>query len=223
MAVVSSHTAAWAQTPAAASSPSSLPIGTPLTIVADETVDPRVRPGSEFRAHLRDPLTLGDQLVATAGTPARLIVTGKEIAKDGTPTYRIAIVGLNLGLAGTLPVRPDTAAVGRIAAGMDIPATTLAIVGIDEGKVRVVVPLPFKLSNEPPAAGYTPAPLRTAGPILNNRRRPSRSRSPAPSPTPSASPAASASPPAAPSAPPAASSSAAPTPTPTPAPQPAST
>jgi hypothetical protein len=173
----------WAQSPPAAAV---LPIGTPLTIVSDDAVDARVRPGSEFRAHLRDPLTLGDTLVATAGTPARLVVTGKDLAKDGTPSYRIAIVGLNLGLAGTLPVRPDTPTVQHIAAGTAIPATTLAALGFEAGKVRVALPLPFKLSNEPPNGGYTPAPLRTAAPIMN-RRRPTPS--PAPSSTTPASPA----------------------------------
>jgi hypothetical protein len=182
------RTAAWAQSPAAASA---LPIGSPLTIVSDDTVDGRVRPGSEFRAHLRDPLTLGDTLVATAGTPARLVVTAKDIAKDGTASYRIAIVGLNLGLAGTLPVRPDSPVVEHIKAGMPIPATTLAAVGFEAGKVRVALPLPFKLSNEPPNGGYTPAPLRTASPIVNRRRSsptpvPSTAPTPSPSPAPSA-------------------------------------
>jgi len=161
-----------------------LPIGSPLTIVSDDTVDARVRPGSEFRAHLRDPLTLGDTLVATAGTPARIIVTAKDAGKDGNPQYHIAIVGLNLGLAGTLPVRPDQPTLDHLTAGTAIPAKTLAAVGFEEGKIRVAVPLPFKLSNEPPYSGYTPAPLRTAGPIINNnRRRPGASPSPSPSPS----------------------------------------
>jgi hypothetical protein len=141
-----------------------------------------VRPGSEFRAHLRDPLTLGDTLVATAGTRARLVVTSKDLAKDGSPSYHIAIVGLNLGLAGTLPVRPTTPTVERINAGMAIPATTLAALAFVSGKVRVALPLPFKLSNEPPNGGYTPAPLRTAGPVISNgnsRRHATPSPSPA--------------------------------------------
>jgi hypothetical protein len=119
---------------------------------------------------LRDPLVLGDTLVATAGAPARLVVTAKDTAKDGTPNYHIAITGLELGLAGRLPVRPTMPIVEHIAAGMAIPAQTLAVVGFLEGKIRVAVPLPFKLSNEPPASGYTPAPLRTAAPIINRRR-----------------------------------------------------
>lgn len=179
--VLITRSAAWPQSPAAASV---LPIGSPLTIISDDTVDGRVRPGSEFRAHLRDPLALGDTLVATAGTPARLVVTAKDIAKDGTPSYHIAIVGLNLGLAGTLPVRPNTPTVERITAGMAIPATTLAALGFEAGKVRVALPLPFKLSNEPPNGGYTPAPLRTAGPIISRRRA---TPTPAASPPPSAS------------------------------------
>ncbi len=188
-----SGAAARAQTPAAVTS---LPIGSPITIISDETVNDRVRPGSEFRAHLRDPLTLGATLVAPAGTTARIVVIVKD-PKDGTPGYHIAITGLNLGLAGTLPVRPVTPTVGQITTGMAIPATTLAIVGFEQGKVRVALPLPFPLSNEPPVTGYTPAPLRTAGPIMN-RRRPGRSPSPSPSPTASApSPVGSASPAAA--------------------------
>jgi hypothetical protein len=157
-----------------------------------------VRPGSEFRAHLRDSLELGGTLVATAGTRARLVVTSKDLANDGTPSYHIAIVGLNLGLAGTLPVRPNTPTVERISTGMAIAATTLASLAFVAGKVRVALPLPFKLSNEPPNGGYTPAPLRTASPIINSRngRRhatPSPSASASPSAPPaSASPAASA-------------------------------
>jgi hypothetical protein len=181
--VLTTRSAAWAQPRAA----SVLPIGSPLTIIVDDTVDRRVRPGSEFRAHLRDPLTLGDTLVATAGTPAKLIVTSKDVAKDGTPSYHIAIVGLNLGLAGTLPVRPNAPTVERISAGMAIPATTLAALGYEAGKVRVALPLPFKLSNEPPNGGYTPAPLRTAAPIIN-RRRSTPTSAPAPSATTSAAP-----------------------------------
>jgi hypothetical protein len=179
MVIFVSHTIAGAQSPAMAPA---LPIGSPLTIIADETVDPRVRPGSEFRAHLRDPLTVGGTLVATAGTAARLVVTAKETAKDGAPAYRIAIIGLNLGLAGTLPVAPTTPTVGHVTAGMAIPATTLAAVGFEQGKIRVVVPLPFKLSNESPNGGYTPAPLRTAGPVITRRGKPG----PSPTPTPSA-------------------------------------
>jgi hypothetical protein len=141
---------------------------------------------------LRDPLTLGDTLVATAGTPARLVVTAKDIGKDGTASYHIAIIGFNLGLAGTLPVRPNTPTVEHISAGMAIPATTLAALGFEAGKVRVALPLPFKLSNEPPNGGYTPAPLRTAAPIINRRR--ATPSPPAASPSSSASPSTSASP-----------------------------
>ncbi len=183
--MVVTSTAAWAQSPAAVSSP--VAIGSPVTIVADETVDPRVRPGSEFRAHLRDPLTLGGTLVATAGTPARLVVTAKETGKDGTPRYHIAIIGLHLGLAGTLPVKPVMTTVERIVTGMDIAATTLASIGYEAGKIRVAIPLPFKLSNDPPIGAYTPTPLRTAAPIVN-RRKPSASPSPVASPTTPASP-----------------------------------
>jgi hypothetical protein len=183
--VLLTRSAAWAQPPAATSV---LPIGSPLTIISEETVDPRVRPGSEFRAHLRDPLTLGDTLVATAGTRARLVVTSKVLSKDGTPSFHIAVVGLDLGLAGTLPVRPNTPTVEQIKAGMAIPATTLAALAFVAGKVRVALPLPFKLSNEPPNGGYTPAPLRTASPIINNNRN--NRRHPTPSPSPSASPSA---------------------------------
>jgi hypothetical protein len=199
--------AAWAQPPAAAAS---LPIGSPLTIISDETIDPRVRPGSEFRAHLRDSLTLGDTLVATAGTPARLVVTAKDSAKDGTPNYRIAIVGLNLGLPGMLPVRPVTPTVERIAVGQAIPATTLAAVAFEEGKLRVAVPLPFTLSNELPNGGYTPAPLRTAGPIINRRRG---TPAPVPAPSASASPTGAPLPPAG-NPPPGATPTASPLPTP---------
>ncbi len=144
---------------------------------------------------MRDPLTVGDTLVATAGTPARIVITGKETAKDGSTNLRIAIIGLNLGLAGMLPVRPTSPTVERLSAGMAIAATTLAAVGFDEGKVRVAAPLPFKLSNDPPNTTYTPAPLRTAAPIIN-RRKPTSAPPGAPgaSPTPANAPSASASP-----------------------------
>jgi hypothetical protein len=158
-----------------------------LTIVSDETVDSRVRPGSEFRAHLGESLSFGQTLVATAGTPARLVVTSKETGKDGTFRYHIAIIGLKLGLAGTLPVKPESPVVERVAAGMSIAATTLASVDYEQGKLRVTIPLPFKLSTEAPNGGFTPAPLRTASPIVP-RRKPSRGPSPSPSPAASAEP-----------------------------------
>jgi hypothetical protein len=185
LSLVATHSAAaWAQSRAAESS---LPIGTPIAIVSDETVKPGVRPGSQFRAHLRDPIELGTTLVAPAGTAAHLIVVSTETGIGGTPAYRIAIVDLNLGLAGILPVRPQSPIVAAIVAGMTIPASTLAAIALEAGKVRVEVPLPFPLSNEPPAANYTPAPLRTANPSFNQPR--SRRRSgPSPSPSPTTAP-----------------------------------
>ncbi len=188
LSLVATHAAAaWAQSRAAESS---LPIGSPITIVSDEAVKPGVRPGSEFRAHLRDPIQVGATLVALAGTPARIIVVAKETSTTGAAGYRIAIDDLKLGLAGILPVRPDSAVVDAITAGLEIPATTLATVAVEDGKVRIDVPLPFPLSNEPPASDYTPAPLRTANPALlqpRRRRRPGASPSPSPSPSPSGS------------------------------------
>jgi len=185
LSLVATHAAAaWAQSRAA---DSSLPIGSPLTIVSDEAVKPGVRPGSEFRAHLRDPIQVGATLVAVAGTPARIIVVSKETGATGAVSYRIAIDDLKLGLAGILPVRPDSPVVDTITAGLEIPAATLATVDVADGKVRVDVPLPFPLSNEPPASDYTPAPLRTANPALlqprGGRRRPGASPSPTPSPS----------------------------------------
>lgn len=123
-------------------------------------------------------------------------------------------MGLRLGVAGTLPVKPDSPVVERIAAGMPIAATTLASVGFEQGKIRVAIPLPFKLSNETPNGGYTPAPLRTAAPII-----PRRKPTPVPTPTAEASlspvPAPTASPDSAPSGAPHAATPPAPLPTPT--------
>ncbi len=195
---MTAHTAARAQTPAAATS---LPIGTPLTVIAEQTVDAHVRPFSVFRVHLRDPLTLSRTLVAIAGTPARLVVTSKDVTPMGITRFHISIIGLNLGVAGTLPVRPDVPVVDGIAAGMPIAVTTLAAVAYDDGKVRVEIPLPFKLSAEPPSAGYTPPPLRTAAPFVP-RRRPTPKPSAVPTPSPADSPLPGQTPPATSASPP---------------------
>ncbi|GAC1401908.1 MAG: hypothetical protein NVSMB64_00850 [Candidatus Velthaea sp.] len=166
--------------------PSSLPLGSPLTFISDETVDARVRPGSEFRAHLKDALSFGTTLVAPANTPVRLIVTQKDIRPDGSTRYTIALIRFTIPAAGDLPVRPLTNIVDAIATGREIAATTLGAVSEVNGKLRIAIPLPFQLSNDTPQGGYTPVPLRTAAPIVPHR--PPTPPPAAPTPAPQASP-----------------------------------
>ncbi|MFN2461047.1 MAG: hypothetical protein ABR591_10215 [Candidatus Velthaea sp.] len=142
-----------------------MPIGTVVTFIADDTVDARVRPGAEFRAHLKEPLSMGTVLVAQAGATARLIVTSKNTGKDGVTHYGIALERFAIRGAGDLPVRVQTPIVDHIAAGMEIVATTAGAVADTDGRLRIAIPLPFQLSNDKPQGGYTPVPLRTAAAI----------------------------------------------------------
>jgi hypothetical protein len=172
--------------------------------VADVTVDPSVRVNANFRIHLKAPLVLGGISVTPAGTPAQLFITAKQIGKDGVTHYDILITQFRIKDVGTLPVRPVAATVEAITAGMDIPATTAGAIVADNGRMRITVPLPINLSNDTPQAGFTPAPIRTAGPYIPQPRRGARptlppapatpSPSPVPTPDPAISPAPTASP-----------------------------
>ncbi|GAC1533380.1 MAG: hypothetical protein NVS2B17_00950 [Candidatus Velthaea sp.] len=144
-----------------------------MTFVSDETVDARVRPGSEFRAHLKDTLAFGGTVVAAANTPVRLVVTSTDLHQSGTTRYTIALIRFTISNAGDLPVRPLRNIVDSIATGLEIPAITLGSVSEIDGKIRIAIPLPFQLSNETPRGGYTPVPLRTAAPLVPQRPKPS--------------------------------------------------
>jgi hypothetical protein len=179
-------------------------LGSPLTFVADVTVDPSVRVNANFHIHLKAPLTIGTINVAPANTPAQLFVTAKRTGKDGVTHYDITIAQFRIKDLGTLPVVPVHATVDTITAGMDIPVTTAGAVISSEGRLRITVPLPITLSNDAPQAGYTPAPIRTAGPYVPLPRRgarptvPPAPATPSPSPEPTADPAVSPAPAASP-------------------------
>ena len=186
---------------AAPTADTSLPIGSKLTFVSDETVDARVRPGSEFRAHLKDDLHLQGTLVAAANTPARLVVTEKIARPDGSYKYTIALVRFSIAGLGYLPVKPVTNVVELISTGLEIPATTLGYVNDIDGRLRIVIPLPRNLSNDAPVGAYTPVPLRTAAPLFPRKpTKPTPTPTPTPTPVPSPTDASSATPLPAPSA-----------------------
>jgi hypothetical protein len=74
---------ALAQTPPAAHT---LPIGTHLDFVADDTVNVETaRTGGHYRVHLVHASAFDGTQLAPAGTPARLVIVGKTRLSDGTP------------------------------------------------------------------------------------------------------------------------------------------
>ncbi len=189
--------------------------GATVVFVSDSNVDPRVGRNSAFRAHLRDRLVRGAAIIAEPGMTVQLTVVDKSTHADGTTVYTIAFSRFRT-LAGDLPVTPVTSEVTDIHVGSEFTARTDSPVVDDGTRLRVRIPLPFSLSNEPPQGEFTPIPVRTYNPLV--RPQGTDRRHPRPSP----SPATTASPPAATpaTAPPAAASPAAAT-APTAAPSPA--
>lgn len=170
--------AAWA----AAQSPQQhvLPAGTAVVFVSDGRLDPGAREGAVVEVHLRDPLVLDGNVIAPAGARARMVVGGTTDANGRrTPSVSLDRFTINAGL---MPVRARSPIVLPIAGGAQIEATTLAEVDHLGDRYSIVVPFPFKLSNDRPAAYYTPTPARTANPhpfSIPSRRHPG----PTPSPT----------------------------------------
>lgn len=164
-----------------------LSVGSQLTFISEETVDARVAPGGVFRVHLRDSLIgSGGVHIADAGARAHLVIVDKS-TRDGVTHYTIALRDLAvIGGGGELPVTPVADTIDTIMTGTMISARTTAFVASENGRLRVVIPLPFKLSNDAPQAGYTPIPFRTVSPVLPRATR--KPATPAPTVSPSAEP-----------------------------------
>ncbi|GAC1573554.1 MAG: hypothetical protein NVS3B7_04940 [Candidatus Elarobacter sp.] len=173
--------AAWAT--AQSTRQQKLPAGTAVVFVSDGHLDPGAREGSTVDVHLRDPLVLDGIVLAPAGTRAHLIVGGTTDA-TGKRTPAVSIDGFTIN-AGLMPVRAISAIVPPIATGAPIDATTLAEVDHFGERYSILVPFPFSLSNDRPAAYYTPTPARTANPHPFDARRRRGSPTAAPSSTPS--------------------------------------
>lgn len=157
--------------------------------MADDAVNiATVRPGSTFRAHLRDDVTLDGTALAKAGAPVRLIVV-ERTKTDLGDRARIALERFVLP-AGELPVAPDATDLAAIAPGTVIAAKTLGIVELQGGRVVIRVPLPETPAQglDTPSPFYTALPARTPQPLLDRGRGRGPRGSPSPSPEPSASP-----------------------------------
>ncbi len=161
--------------------------GASVVFVSDSNVDPRVGRNENFKAHLKDRLVRGNAVIAEPGMSVQLTVIDKATHADGVTVYTIAFSRFRT-LAGDLPVVPVTPDVDAIHVGTEFTARTEAPVVDDGSHLRVRIPLPFALSNEPPQPGFTPIPARTYAPLVRpkgpDRRHPAPSPSPAaPSPT----------------------------------------
>jgi hypothetical protein len=166
-----------------ATPPPRLPPGTPVTFIADDTVNvSAVRPGGRYRVHLDRDLVLDGTIVAPAGTHAVLIVVDKAPA-SARPALTVAIGEFNVR-GGELPVRVIDDIVPAMVAGTLIPARTMGIVEEVDGAVVVRVPLPFALSTDPPTSIFSPLPAKTPPPpTIHARPRSTPSPAPVPSPT----------------------------------------
>ena len=154
---------ALAQTPLPP--PHTLPAGTELDFVADDTVSAEtVRPGGQYRVHLQHDLVLDGALLAAAGTPARLVVIDRVRRSDGMTALTIAIENFRLK-AGALPVAPVTSVVTGIVPATLIPVTTLGSIERTPERVVIRVPVPVPLSTEAPNAAFTFAPYATTAPL----------------------------------------------------------
>jgi hypothetical protein len=174
--------------------------GAGVVFVSDSNVDSRVGRNAIFHAHLRDRLERGGAVIAEPGSSVQLTVVDKATHADGATVYIIAFSRFRT-LAGDLPVAPLTPEVSEIHTGTEFAARTLVPVVDDGTHLRVRIPLPFSLPNDPPQGEFTPIPVRTYAPLVRPGDR-RRSR-PSPSPATSASPSAAAptSPSAAPTSP----------------------
>ena len=165
-----------AQTPA----PHTLPIGTRIDFVADDTINAdTVRPGGAFRIHLAQPLTLDGMQLAAAGAPARLFVADRVKRPDGTVLLTLALGGFRLK-AGEVPLTPVHANATAVTTGMTIGAATLGSIGREQDRVVIRVPVPVPLSSAAPSSAYTAYPALTPAPLLPVPRRGSK---PTPLPT----------------------------------------
>jgi len=173
--------------------------GATVVFVSDSNVDPRVGRNSAFRAHLKDRLVRGAAVIAEPGMSVQLTVVDKTTRPDGTTVYTIAFSRFRT-LAGDLPVTPLTSEVTDIHVGSEFTARTDSPVVDDGTRLRVRIPLPFSLSNDPPQGEFTPIPVRTYNPLTRPQGTGRRRPGPSPSPAASASPAAASAPTTTPSA-----------------------
>ena len=174
-------TATWAT----AQSPQQhlLPAGTAVVFVMDGSLDAGRREGDVVSVHLRDPLMLDGTVLAAAGTRAAVLIGGTD-RPDGRRVRAYSLDRFSIN-AGLLPVKPAGPIVPPLAAGTEIPATTLAAVDHVGDRWSIRVPFPFALTGDQPASAYTPTPARTASPKIMMQREPS----PTPTPQPSGGPA----------------------------------
>ena len=157
--------------------------GTAVVFVTDASLDAGRREGDAVSVHLRDALILDGSVLAPAGTRARVLIGGTE-TPDGKRTRAYSLDRFSIN-AGLLPVRSIDPIVPPLAAGAEIPATTLAAVDHVGDRWSIRVPFPFALTGDQPASAYTPTPARTASPKLQMKREPS----PTPTPQPTSLPA----------------------------------
>jgi hypothetical protein len=162
-------------------SPSRIAAGTILDFVSDDAINVQtVRPGGEYRAHLKSDLVLDGRTIAPAGSPARLIVVDRLRLVDGRTMLQVALSHFHLP-PGDLPLAPVEPVVETIAAGTLIPAKTEGSVEHIDDRLVIRIPLPFLPPNDTPFGFYTPVPARTAAPRAVGERPPRR-----PTPTPAA-------------------------------------
>ena len=167
-----------------------LPSGTAVVFVSDGRLGLDAKVGSVTTIHLRDDVTLEGSIVIPAGTKARLIVGGHPIV-NGVRTATIISLDSFATRYGTLPIHA-TGTMPVIDVGATVSAVTDAPIIAQNGTYSIAIPFPFSLSNDQPAAAYTPTPARTPGgapsPLPRRGRKPGPSPSPSGSPTPTAAP-----------------------------------
>ena len=155
-----------------------LATGTAVVFVTDANLDAGRREGDAVPVHLRDALILDGTVLAPAGTRARVLIGGTE-TPDGKRTRAYSLDRFSIN-AGLLPVRSVAPIIPPLAAGAEIPATTLAAVDHLGERWSIRVPFPFQLTGDQPASAYTPTPARTASPKLQMKREPSPTPTPQP-------------------------------------------
>ena len=174
-------TAAWAT--AQSERPRGLPPGTVVVFVLDSNLDPGRREGDVVSVHLRDALMLDGTVLAPAGARAYVLIGGTDTPNGKrTRAYSLDRFSINAGL---LPVKAVDPIVAPLAAGAQIPATTLAAVDHVGDRWSIRVPFPFALTGDQPASAYTPTPARTASPKMQMKREPSPTPTAQPTPSPS--------------------------------------
>ena len=149
----------------------------------DGSLDAGRREGDVVSVHLRDALMLDGTVVAAAGTRAAVLIGGTDTS-DGKRVRAYSLDRFSIN-AGLLPVKSAGPILPPLAAGTEIPATTLAAVDHAGDRWSIRVPFPFRLTGDQPASSYTPTPARTASPKMLMKREPS----PTPTPQPSSGPA----------------------------------